>query len=104
MRTIIEGRVYDTETAQCICGLDCRHNRGDFGYHETDLYRSPGGQFFIAGWGGPDSLWARSAGQNSWSGGGGLRLVGEAEARAIMEAAGLDADDFRAAGLAVTEG
>ncbi len=103
MKRIIEGKTYNTETATHVCELDCRANRGDFGYHDTDLFRTAKGQFFLAGAGGPSSMWAQSV-PNGSVGGSGIRLVSTDEARQIMEAAGCDEDDFAAVGLGVEEG
>ena len=104
MKRIINGKTYNTATAQHVCDLACSSNPGDFSYHDTSLYRSPKGQFFVCGEGGAMSMWSESAGPNSWSGGKGLRLVDEAEARAIMESAGCTEEDFAAVGLDVHEG
>ena len=86
MRKIIDGKTYNTETATFVCDVSGNvSDRGNFHYDSTSLYRSPKGQFFIAGHGGPLSTWAVSTGQNSWSGGEGLRLVEADEARAMCE-------------------
>jgi hypothetical protein len=58
---------------------------GATGANDTGLYRSAKGQFFISGHGGPRSTWGVSTGQNSWSGGEGLRVVETDEARAMCE-------------------
>lgn len=104
MKRIIEGKTYNTDTAQYICDLDCRANRGDFGWHDTKLYRSPKGQFFIAGKGGAMSMWSQPVGTNCRGGGSGIRLVDEGAARRIMEESGCTVADFLTAGLSVEEG
>jgi hypothetical protein len=86
MRKIIDGKTYNTETAAHVCDVSGPvSDRGNFHYDRTDLYRSPKGQYFIAGHGGPLSCWAVKTGQSSWSGGDGLRLIEEEEARALCE-------------------
>jgi hypothetical protein len=86
MRKVIDGKVYDTETAEEICNVSGNiSDRGKFNYDETRLYRTRKGQFFISGHGGPRSRWAVSTGQGSWSGGDGLRLVDESDARSMVE-------------------
>jgi hypothetical protein len=86
MRKVINGKVYDTETAEHVCDVSGNiSDRGDFHYDSTGLYRTRIGQFFISGHGGPRSQWAVSTGQNSWAGGNGLRLVEEDDARALVE-------------------
>lgn len=104
MKRIIDGRSFDTETATHIVELHCSANCTDFAYHDTSLYRSPKGQFFIAGEGGAMSMWSQPVGNNGRGGGSGMRLVDDDEARAIMEANGCDADDFAAVGLSIEEG
>lgn len=104
MRRIIGGKVFDTETATKLCELPCSANPGDFAWHESALYRSPRGRFFIAGRGGPASLWAEPAQGGGSGGGDGIRIVDEEEARGWMEAAGCDEADFERAGLRVEEG
>lgn len=104
MKRVIDGKIYSTETAQQICGLPCQVNCTDFGWHDTALYRSPKGRYFVAGEGNAYSMWSHPVGNNGRGGGRGLRVVDADEARAIMEDAGCSVDDFRAAGLAVEEG
>jgi hypothetical protein len=104
MKRIINGKTYNTDTAQHVCDLRCSANRGDFRYHDTALYRSPKGQFFLSGEGGAMSMWSQSVGNNGSCGGSGIRLVDESEARSVMEDNRCDADDFAAVGLAVEEG
>ena len=91
MERVIEGKVYDTRTAKRICELPCSAEfRSDFYWHDTDLYKSPAGTFFIAGEGSPLSMWGEAHGQGGRIGGSGLRLITQQEARGIAEAAGLD--------------
>lgn len=104
MKTIIAGRVYDTDTAERVCELECRVYRSDFAWHETSLYRSPKGQFFVAGRGNARSMWAEPAYGGGSGPGSGLRLVDEDEARRIMERAGCTEADFARVGLSVDEG
>jgi hypothetical protein len=103
MRRVIDGKVYDTIKANLVCELSSSHNYGDFGWHETALYRTAKGRFFVAGAGGPRSMWAKPGGQNSWSGGEGIRAIDEDEARSHMEVAGCSAEKFIDAGLPVGE-
>lgn len=93
MKKIINGRKYDTETAQRI---GYRSNGGgwrDFSHVEESLYRKRTGEFFIHGEGGPMTGYARSTGQNSWSGGEDIIPLTEQEAREWVERY-LDADQY----------
>jgi hypothetical protein len=102
-RAIVNGKIYNTATATEVCDLECNATgRGDFHWHDTTLYRTKKGAFFVAGRGGPMSMWAESV-NNGRIGGAGVRPVSEQEARDYMEAAGCDDSDFEAAGLPIEE-
>ena len=90
MKRIIQGKVYNTDTADRI-GNHVYSNPGDFRYEDTDLFRSKKGAWFIAGEGGPLSRWSRSEG-NGQRGGSGIEAMTATEALAWCEAAGIDAD------------
>lgn len=94
MKRIIEGRVYNTATAARICEVPCEtYDRGNWHWHDTSLYKSPRGAYFIAGEGGPLSMWAEVMGTARRSGSG-LRVITEEEARAFAEAADLCAEEY----------
>ncbi len=99
MKRIVNGRVYNTETAEVIC--DCSPSGfygGDFRVESTTLYKSPKGTFFIAGKGGPLSRWAEPEGQSGMRSGEGLRVLDEAEARELCERHGSEEDWLAAFG------
>lgn len=84
MRAVIEGKRYDTETAQLIGESD---NLGqgvdsisDFGYWEAGLYRTKNGRYFLAGEGGAASMFSQPVGQNSWGGGSGIKPLDKDQA------------------------
>jgi len=83
MKKVIDGKMYNTDTATAICKLSCTCHRGDFGYHATTLYRSPKGQYFLAGTGGPMSMWAERACGGGYSGGSGIKVIDADEAQTI---------------------
>lgn len=103
MKRVIDGRIYNTQTADEVCELVCHHYPGDFQFHETTLYRTPKGAYFLAGKGGPMSMWAQPEGNNGYSGGSGLRVIDAEEARGYAEAAELSPDDMQAAGFELEE-
>lgn len=76
MKAIINGKRYDTEKAILIAetdNIDGNTSRRDFRFWEAGLYKTPrSGAYFLAGQGGAMSIFSRSAGQNSWSGGSGI--------------------------------
>jgi hypothetical protein len=104
MKQVMDGKFYDTSKANRICELaSSTQDRGNYGWHNTELYRTAKGRFFIAGKGGPRSIWAERIDNNSWRGGDGMRAVTEDEARSYMEAAGCSAEEFVEAGLPLEE-
>ena len=93
MKKIINGKKYDTETAECLgsdsYGGGCR----DFHYWEEELYRKRTGEFFLYGEGGPMSRYAETIGANEWSGGSRIMPMTWDEARKWAEEH-LSADDY----------
>lgn len=73
MKKIIDGKMYDTETAELLGAFT--KNVGTFNYVHEELYRTKNGRFFVFGSGGPLSRWAQADGSNSWSGGSGLQAL-----------------------------
>ena len=52
MKKIIDGKKYDTETAECIGGWENEYNGLDDRYFcAEELYRKKTGEFFIYSWG-----------------------------------------------------
>lgn len=103
MKRVIDGKVYNTETAEEVCELPCHYYPGDFQYHETTLYRTPKGAYFLAGKGGPMTMWSEPSGNNGYSGGSGLRVIDQAEAREYAESAELSPEAMQAAGFELEE-
>lgn len=104
MERIINGKIFNTKTATWVCDLSCRAYPGDFHWHETLLYLSQGKQFFLAGRGGPASMWAEPAYGGGCGGGSGIRLVTNDEAREIMEREVCATEDFQRVGFNIEEG
>lgn len=69
MRKIINGKLYDTGTAQEIGSKWHGESRRDFRYYAETLYKKRTGEYFLYGEGGPMSKYAVSCGQSQWSGG-----------------------------------
>jgi len=69
MKKIINGKLYDTETAKEIDVISHGDGPRDFNYFCETLYRKRTGEYFIHGKGGPMSRYAEASGQNTWSGG-----------------------------------
>ncbi len=85
MKKIIDGKLYDTDTAKELCDLSpIGFSSSDFRWEDTRLYVTKKGAFFIAGEGNAMTRWAKTVGDTR-SGGEGLQLIDEAEARDLIE-------------------
>lgn len=93
MKKIINGKLYDTETAKEV-GLRA-HGEGprDFHYFVERLYRKRTGEYFLHGEGGPMTQYARTVGQNQWSGGEKIMPLDYQAAREWAKKH-MDADDY----------
>jgi hypothetical protein len=69
MKKIINGKVYDTEKAKQVASYSNAGSWRDFQHYEETLYLKRTGEYFLFGEGGPMTRYARSEGQNSWTGG-----------------------------------
>lgn len=70
MKAIISGTRYDTDKAVLIGEADSGNFSTDFQFWKAGLYVTPRSKrYFLAGRGGPMSVFSRSVGQNEWSGG-----------------------------------
>ena len=81
MRKVINGRTYNTETSKVIGGWDNGRSYNDFECCEETLYKNTKGAYFLYGEGGPMSKYAKSAGQNSWTGGSAITPMTASEAQ-----------------------
>jgi len=103
MKRIIEGKTFNTETAEFVCQVPCSAYPGDFGWHDTGLYQSPKGRFFLAGRGNARSMWHRAVG-NAFAPGEGIRLISTEEALSIASDAGVDQERLESLGFTIEEG
>lgn len=103
MKRVIDGKLYDTDTAELVCELECPVAYGSFGWHDTALYRTKRGRFFLAGRGGARSMWRRQVDSSAWGPGEGIRVIDADEARSHMEAARCSMNAFTCVGLSVEE-
>lgn len=97
MRKIINGRKYDTETARLVAEDEGRENHDDPSSRYRDaLYQKRTGEYFLEGWGGPNTKWAQTTGTlyGRMEGQGIMPLAYE-EARDWMEGH-MDADEYEA--------
>ena len=85
MKKVIDGKVYDTETAEQIASTTFS-KYGDLTYWSEKLYRTRKGNWFIAGEGGAMSPYARSIGQNEIGGGSAIIPLTRVKALSWLEA------------------
>lgn len=83
MKKIINGRMYNTETATPIVENN-QINGSFFGYEET-LYRKKTGEFFLYGKGGPASKYAHPGISGGWDAGEKIVLIPEEETKKWLE-------------------
>lgn len=62
MKKIIKGKKYDTETAELVGEMDNSLCGTDFNFIEEALYRKKNGEFYICGYGGARTRYARKDG------------------------------------------
>ena len=93
MKRIINGRRYDTSTAEKIGEWDNGLGCGEFEHCSEALYRKRTGEFFLYGVGGAMTNYAESCSDGSYSGGEIICPYTEAEAREWCENH-LDADEY----------
>ena len=84
MKKIIEGKVYNTETAECVGGWDNRQY-GSFDFNRKNQYRKRTGEFSIHGTGGARTRYAKQTGNNLWGEGEQIIPVAYEEARKWSE-------------------
>lgn len=64
MKQIIDGKMYNTETATLVGEYWNGYGRGDFNFVVEELYQKKNKEFFLYGEGGPLSKWSRKYGGN----------------------------------------
>lgn len=69
MKWIIDGRMYNTESAKELGYYASGSDRTNFSFYEQWLYQKRNGEFFLHCSGGSLSPYARSIGRDHWAGG-----------------------------------
>lgn len=84
MKKIINGKLYNTETADKLGEFCTNCTASDFRYLEESLYRKRTGEFFLYGFGGPLTGYAVKL-TNGYRSGQAIRPLTEEEAREWAE-------------------
>ena len=75
MKKIINGRMYNTDTAKLVAEWDNSLSQTDFKHCEENLYRKKTGEYFLHGKGGPCSRWCEFVGNCIFGGEGIIPLT-----------------------------
>lgn len=92
MKKIIDGKLYDTETAMEV-GTNSHGEISDFHYYEETLYRKRSGEYFLAGYGNALSDYRVQIGVSQWEAGSAIFRMSYEEARQWAED-NLSAEDY----------
>ena len=84
MQKIVEGRRYNTETAEAVASGGNSLSRSDFRHYSETLYRTKGGNWFLCGHGGPLTRYKERCG-DGWTSGEKLIPIDASEARDWLE-------------------
>ena len=85
VKKIIQGFRWDTDKADKVCDITEGY-AGDFRRIDAVLYRTKRAKkFFLAGSGGPMTVFAKSVDQNSWTGSDGIIPIDDEDARRYAE-------------------
>ena len=88
MKKIINGKKYDTDTAEYMLGYVS--DSGDLAYTKEDLYRKKNGEYFIVGEGGPKSKYRIVRYEGCYySGGPNVIPISESQAKEFVEIHGV---------------
>lgn len=91
MKKIIEGKVYNTETAEEIGSFWNGLGGNDFRNLNESLYKTKKGAWFLYGQGGAMTRWSESNGNTTW-GSSGIMVLSEESARRWCETHDIDAE------------
>lgn len=102
MKKIINGKSYNTESAELVAEWSNNLTYRDFGWVREKFYRKRTGEYFLYGAGGPNSRYAEASGSNSWSSGERIMPLTYKEATKWAEDH-LDGDEYESIFGAVVE-
>jgi hypothetical protein len=85
MRKVINGKLYDTDTATLVHEDEGNLLPTDFDYTSERLYRKRTGEYFVHGRGGAASRWAREVGYDRYGAGEGIEPLTYEGAQRWME-------------------
>ena len=93
MKKVINGKLYNTETARKCGEYEPNPYRSDFSWFCETLYLKKTGEFFLHGDGNAASPYSKSCGQNEWCGSEAIKPLTYDEAQKWAEEH-LDGDEY----------
>jgi hypothetical protein len=85
MKKIIDGKRYNTDTADHVANYNNCFPSGDFHWINKDIYITSKGSWFLHSSGGAMTLYCQQTGPNEWSGGERIDVLTPEEAREWLE-------------------
>lgn len=85
MKKLINGKVYNTETAEEIATWSNSYYSSDFHYCQETLYKTRKGAYFLHGKGGPLSSYAQPSGGTGRTGGSDIVALTDEQAFGWLE-------------------
>lgn len=85
MKKIIDGKIYNTETATLLYTDDNGLGRGDFNFEDETLYKTPRGRYFVFGEGGAMTQYGRPVDGNARTAGRNIIPLSTQEAIKLLE-------------------
>ncbi len=85
MKKIIDGKRYNTDTADHVANYNNCLPSGDFYWENEDLYITPKGNWFLHGAGGAKTSYCQQIGPREWGGSQRIKPFTPEEAREWLE-------------------
>ena len=95
MKKIINGKLYNTDTARQVGTWSNSADCSDLSWVEESLYQKKTGEFFLHGQGGPNTRYAQQLEASHWTGGETISLISYESAQKWAEEH-LTADQYQA--------
>lgn len=92
MKDIIDGKLYDTESAEQIASWKNTGDTGDLRYVKEALYKTESGAYFVYGTGGAMSKYSKSVGSSETAGSSEIKPFDEEKSYQWCEDNGIAAD------------
>lgn len=86
MKKTIDGKMYNTDTAELLGSYENECCYNDFRYIKETLYRTKKGRYFLHGRGGAATRYSQKCGDNCWCNGEDIVPISITEAKEFAEA------------------